>query len=47
MKYVPDKGKTAFTTDLKTSYQAPDEKKALVVLNQVDTKYPNALKCQK
>ena len=29
LKYVPDKDRKAFATDLKTIYQAPDEKKAL------------------
>lgn len=29
LKYVPDKDRKAFATDLKTIYQAADEKKAL------------------
>jgi len=29
LKYVPDKDRKAFATDLKAIYQAPDEKKAL------------------
>lgn len=48
LKYVPDKDKKAFATDLKTIYQAPDEKKALVALEHVTEKwtpkYPNAMK---
>lgn len=48
LKYVPDKDRKAFATDLKTIYQAPDEKKALVVLEHVTEKwtpkYPNAMK---
>ena len=35
LKYVPDKDRKAFATDLKTIYQAPDEKKALAALEQV------------
>jgi len=48
LKYVPDKDRKAFATDLKTIYQALDEKKALVALEQVTEKwtpkYPNAMK---
>ena len=48
LKYVPDKDRKAFATDLKTIYQASDEKKALVALVQVTEKwtpkYPNAMK---
>jgi len=48
LKYVPDKDRKAFATDLKTIYQASDEKKALVVLEQVTEKwtpkYPNSMK---
>lgn len=48
LKYVPDKNRKAFATDLKTIYQAPDEKKALVALEHVTEKwtpkYPNAMK---
>ena len=48
LKYVPDKDRKAFATDLKTIYQAPDEKKALVALDHVTEKwtpkYPNAIK---
>ena len=48
LKYVPDKDRKAFATDLKTIYQAPDEKKALVALEHVKEKwtpkYPNAMK---
>ena len=35
LKYVPDKDKKAFATDLKTIYQAADEKKALAALDRV------------
>lgn len=48
LKYVPDKDRKAFVTDLKTIYQAPDEKKALVALEHVTEKwtpkYPNSMK---
>ena len=48
LKYVPDKDRKAFATDLKTIYQASDEKKALLALEQVTEKwtpkYPNAMK---
>ena len=48
LKYVPDKDRKVFATDLKTIYQASDEKKALVALEQVTEKwtpkYPNAMK---
>ena len=48
LKYVPDKDRKAFATDLKTIYQASDEKKALVALEQVTEKwtpkYPNSMK---
>ena len=48
LKYVPDKDRKAFATDLKTIYQAPDEKKALVALEHVTEKwtpkYPNSTK---
>ena len=39
LKYVPDKDRKAFATDLKTIYQAPDEKKALAALEQVTEKW--------
>lgn len=35
LKYVPDKDRKAFATDLKTIYQATDEKKALAALERV------------
>ena len=35
LKYVPDKDRKAFATDLKTIYQAADEKKALAALDRV------------
>ena len=48
LKYVPDKDRKAFATDLKTIYQASDEKKALVALDRVTEKwtpkYPNSMK---
>lgn len=48
LKYVPDKDRKAFATDLKTIYQAADEKKALATLNRVTEKwtpkYPNSMK---
>ena len=48
LKYVPDKDRKAFTTDLKTIYQAADEKKALSALDRVTEKwtpkYPNSMK---
>ena len=48
LKYVPDKDRKAFATDLKTIYQASDEKKALVALEHVTgkwtPKYPNSMK---
>ena len=48
LKYVPDKDRKAFATDLKTIYQASDEKKALVALEHVTgkwtSKYPNSMK---
>lgn len=48
LKYVPDKDRKAFATDLKTIYHATDEKKALVALDKVTEKwtpkYPNSMK---
>ena len=48
LKYVPDKDRKAFATDLKTIYHAPDEKKALEALERVaekwSPKYPNSMK---
>ena len=48
LKYVPDKDRKAFATDLKTIYQAADEKKALAALERVTEKwtpkYPNSMK---
>ena len=34
LKYVPDKDRKAFATDLKTIYQAADEKKALAAFTE-------------
>ena len=48
LKYVPDKDRKVFATDLKTIYQASDEKKALDALERVTAKwtpkYPNSMK---
>ena len=48
LKYVPDKDRKAFAADLKTIYQAADEKKALAALDHVTEKwtpkYPNSMK---
>ena len=48
LKYVPDKDRKAFATDLKTIYQAADEQKALAALEHVTEKwtprYPNSMK---
>lgn len=48
LKYVPDKDRKAFATDLKTIYHAADEKKALDALERVTAKwtpkYPNSMK---
>ena len=38
LKYVPDKDRKAFATDLKTIYQAADEQKALAALERVTEK---------
>ena len=38
LKYVPDKDRKAFATDLKTIYQAVDEKRALEALERVTAK---------
>ena len=48
LKYVPDKDRKAFATDLKTIYHASDEEKARLALDRVtekwSTKYPNSMK---
>ena len=48
LKYVPDKDRKAFATDLKTIYHASDEEKARLALDCVtekwSTKYPNSMK---
>ena len=48
LKYVPDKERKAFATDLKTIYQASDEEKARQALDRVTekwiSKYPNSMK---
>ena len=48
LKYVPDKDRKAFATDIKTINQASDEKKALAALDHVTekwtSKYPNSMK---
>ena len=47
LKYVPDKDRKAFATDLKTIYHAPTEEKAREALDNVAEKwtpqYPNAI----
>ena len=48
LKYVPDKDRKAFATDLKTIYHASDETKAREALDRVtdkwSPKYPNSMK---
>ena len=48
LKYVPDKDRKAFATDLKTIYNSPTEEKAREALDNVaekwTPKYPNAMK---
>ena len=48
LKYVPDKDKKAFATDLKTIYHAATEEQALAALERVHSKwtpkYPNSMK---
>lgn len=48
LKYVADKDRKAFATDLKTIYQAPTEEKALEKLEAVtekwSEKYPNSMR---
>ena len=48
LKYVPDKDRKAFATDLKTIYHAPNEDQARVALDRVhekwSPKYPNSMK---
>ena len=48
LKYVPDKDRKLFATDLKTIYHAPTEEKAREALDRVNEKwtpkYPNAMK---
>ena len=48
LKYVPDKDRKAFASDLKTIYHASDEEKARLALDRVTekwtTKYPNSMK---
>ena len=48
LKYVPDKDRKAFATDLKTIYHAPTEEKAREALDNVSekwtAKYPNSMK---
>nr|WP_288867619.1 transposase [uncultured Blautia sp.] len=50
-KYIPDKDRKAFATDLKTIYQASDEKRTLAALEKLTEKwtpkYPNSMKCCK
>lgn len=48
LKYVPDKDRKLFATDLKTIYHAPTEEKAREALDRVNEKwtpkYPNSMK---
>lgn len=48
IKYVPDKDRKAFASDLKTIYHASDEEKARLALDRVTekwtAKYPNSMK---
>ena len=48
LKYVPDKDRKAFASDLKTIYHAFDEEKARLALDRVTekwtAKYPNSMK---
>ena len=48
LKYVPDKDRKVFASDLKTIYHASDEEKARLALNRVTekwtVKYPNSMK---
>ena len=48
LKYVPDKDRKAFATDLKTIYHAPSEDQARAALDRVHEKwtpkYPNSMK---
>ena len=48
LKYVPDKDRKAFASDLKTIYHASDEEKARLALDRVTekwtAKYPNSMK---
>ena len=48
LKYVPDKDRKAFATDLKTIYHAPSEEQARAALDRVHEKwtpkYPNSMK---
>ena len=48
LKYVPDKDRKAFASDLKTIYHASDEEKARLALDRVtekwNAKYPNSMK---
>lgn len=48
LKYVPDKDRKAFASDLKTIYHASDEEKARLALDHVTekwtVKYPNSMK---
>ena len=48
LKYVPDKDRKAFATDLKTVYHAPTEEQARNALDRVNDKrtpkYPNSMK---
>ncbi len=47
LKYVSDKDRKAFATDLKTIYKAADEKKALAALDQALWRHLSGLKGKK
>lgn len=44
LKYVPDKDRKAFATDVKIIYQASDEKNALEVLERVTEKWATTIR---
>ena len=44
LKYVPDKDRKAFATDLKTIYQPADEQKALAALDRVTEKWTTTIR---
>lgn len=44
LKFVPDKERKEFATDLKTIYHVPDKKKALIALEKVIEKWTNSIR---